>query len=169
MVFLCQKNHQLISKMCHILAFSEQSTVGINWIWFLNKFIRRTMVWCPFLFAKERKPIFKKSKNWVYGQLSTFFCDFCVSWESLRVRWHSKECWTCFGESVGGYKRRSDEQKLLWPWGRIKNEESASCYQTSSSWTALSGWGPSMIGYSVISDIILGGTPTLVIFLFIDL
>lgn len=72
-VCVCQKNHQLISKMCHILVFSEQSTVGINWIWFLNKFI---------------------IDEWWS----------CVCFWVITCQVTQKECWTCFGESVGGRK-----------------------------------------------------------------
>lgn len=81
--------------------------------------------------CEGKKTDLKRSKNWLCGQLSTFFHDFCASWESVTCQVTQKECWTCFGKSVGGckdilYKEVYDEQKLLWPRGRIRNEESAS-------------------------------------------
>lgn len=38
------------------------------------------------------------------------------------------------------YMEAKDQLKLLWPWGRHRNDKCASFYRTSSTWTVLSGW-----------------------------
>lgn len=121
--FCVRKNHQLISKMCHILDFSEQSTVGINWIWFLNKFIIGEQ-WACVCFCVWREEI-QLTKNGLGAEFSWAFPPFsCVLYESgvtsCQVTW--KRCLTCFGESVGG---RGDIRQCEMGWSFCNHEDAA--------------------------------------------